>query len=88
MVDPGTITSTDIVYTVCIRKFNVHFHAEDNVPYERHVFRHVAPKAGETADKVLVRLRKQARHCSFGESLEENLHDQLTDFVAVGVVFA
>ena len=39
----------------------------------------MALEAGETASKVLVRLRKQARHCSFGESLEENLHDQLTE---------
>ena len=34
---------------------------------------------GETADKFLVRLRKQARHCNFGESLNENLRDQLIE---------
>jgi len=39
----------------------------------------MAPGAGKTADKVLVRIRKQARHCNFGESLEDNLLDQLIE---------
>jgi len=28
---------------------------------------------GETFDKFMVRLQKQARHCNFGATLEENL---------------
>ena len=67
------------MYTVCKRKLNAHLHAKGNVPYERHVFRHMAPEAGETADKFLVQLQKQARHCNFGESLVENLRDQLIE---------
>ena len=75
LVDPGPVNaSTDDDYKVCIRKLDAHFHAEDNVPYERHVFRH-----RETADKFMVRLRKQARHCNFGESLEDNVRDQLIE---------
>ena len=49
------------------------------MPYERHVFRQLAPTQGETADKFMVRLRKQARHCNFGGALEENLRDQLIE---------
>ena len=79
LVDPGPTASTDDVYSVCIWKLNAHFQAKDNVPYERHVFRHMAPGAGETADKLLVHLRKQARNCNFGESLEENVRDQLNE---------
>ena len=79
LVDPGPTASTNDVYSVCIWTFNAHFHAENNVPYERHVLRHMAPGAGETVDKFLVHLRKQARHCNFGESLEENLRDQLIE---------
>jgi len=61
LVDPrSTNTSTDDAYKICIPKLNAHFHAEDNVPYERHVFKRMAPEAGETADKFLVRIRKQA----------------------------
>ena len=80
LVDPGPVNASTVDdYKVCIRKLDAHFHAEDNVPYERHVFRHMAPLAGETADKFMVRLRKQARHCNFGETLEDNLRDQLIE---------
>ena len=72
--DPGPVNAEeDDVFKVCLRKLDAHFRAEDNVPYERHVFRQLAPTPGETADKFMVRLRKQARHCNFGEALNENL---------------
>ena len=80
MVDPGPINATtDDVYKVCIRKLDAHFRADDNVPYERHVFRHMAPLSGESTDKFLVRLKKRARHCNFGEALDDNRRDQLID---------
>ena len=60
LVDPGPINATtDDVYKVCIRKLDAHFRADDNVPYERHVFRHMAPLSGESADKFLVRLKNR-----------------------------
>ena len=78
--DPGPVNADqDNEYIVCLRKLDAHFRAEDNVPYERHVFRQLAPTQGETADKFMVRLRKQARHCNFGGALEENLRDQLIE---------
>ena len=78
--DPGPVSAEeDDVFKVCLRKLDAHFRAEDNVPYERHVFRQLAPTPGETADKFMVRLRKQARHCNFGEALNENLRDQLIE---------
>ena len=78
--DPGPVNAAeDNEYVVCLRKLDAHFRAEDNVPYERHVFRQLAPTQGETADKFMVHLRKQARHCNFGEALEENLRDQLIE---------
>ena len=67
------------MYKVCIRKLDAHFRADDNVPYERHMFRHMAPLSGESADKFLVCLKKQARHCNFGEALDDNLRDQLIE---------
>ena len=78
--DPGPLNADqDNEYVVCLRKLDAHFRAEENVPYERHVFRQLTPTKGETADKFLVRLRKQARHCNFGTTLEENLRDQLIE---------
>ena len=46
-------------YKVCIRKLDAHFRANDNVPYERHMFCHMAPLSGESADKFLVRLKNR-----------------------------
>ena len=61
-----------------------YFRVEENIPYERHVFRQLSLQEGETADQFMVRLRKQAWHCNFGTSLNDNLRDQLieklTDF--------
>ena len=75
--DPGPLNADqDNEYVVCLRKLDAHFQAEENVLYEHHVFRQLM---GETADKFMVHLRKQARHCNFGTTLEENLRDQLIE---------
>ena len=83
--DPGPIPAEgDNAYKVSIRKLDFYFRVEENIPYERHVFRQLSLQDGETADQFMVRLRKQARHCNFGTSLNDNLRDQLieklTDF--------
>ena len=62
LVDPGPVNATtDDVYKVCIRKLDAHFRADDNVPYERHMFRPMAPLSRESADKFLVRLKKTGK---------------------------
>ena len=66
-------------HAVCIRKLDNHFRAEENMPFERHVFRQLAPTEGEPVDKFVVRLRQQARHCNFGDSLDDDLRDQLIE---------
>ena len=83
--DPGPVPEEgDNAYKIAIRKLDSYFRVEENIPYERHVFRQLTPQDGETADQFMVRLRKQARHCNFGTSLNDNLRDQLieklTDF--------
>ena len=82
---PGPIPETgDNAYKVAIRKLDSYFRVEENIPYERHVFRQLSLQEGETADQFMVRLRKQAGYCNFGTSLNDNLRDQLieklTDF--------
>lgn len=82
-MDPGPVyVETDDAFSVCLQKLDAHFRADDNVPYE-YVFRQIAPMQGKTADKFMVCLRKQARHFNFfGESLNENLRDQLVEKLA------
>ena len=60
-------------YAVCIRKLDHHFRSDENIPFERHVFRQLAPTDGESVDKFVVRLRQQARFCYFGGALDDNL---------------
>ena len=67
------------LYAVCIRKLDHHFRSDENIPVERHVFRQLAPTDGESVDKFVVRLRRQARYCNFGDSLDDNLRDQLIE---------
>ena len=56
--DPGPINAEqDNEYVVCLRKLDAHFRAEDNVPYERHVFRQLAPTKGETAGLQVIHYR-------------------------------
>ena len=67
--DPGPIPDTgDNAFKIAIRKLDPYFRMEENIQYERHVFRQLAPEEEETADQFVVRLRKQARHCNFGTS--------------------
>ena len=54
---------------------------EENTPHEHRVFRQLAQKEGGTADQFMVRVRKQARHCNFRTSLNDNLRDQLIEKV-------
>ncbi|PFX13293.1 Uncharacterized protein K02A2.6 [Stylophora pistillata] len=78
--DPRPLnTDEDNEYVLCVQKLDAHFRGEDNVPYESHVFRQLTPTKGETADMFMARLRKQARHCNFGPTLEENLRDELIE---------
>ena len=45
--DPGPVNAEEEdVFEVCLRKLDAHFRAEDNVPFERHVFRQHAPTQG------------------------------------------
>ena len=85
MQDPGPIPEEgDNAYKLAIRKLDFFFRVEENIPYEGHVFRWLSMQDRETADQLMVRLKKQARHCNFGTSLNDNLRDQLieklTDF--------
>ena len=78
LVDPDPADDQD-PYAACIRKLDHHFHSEEIIPFECHVFRQLAPMDGKSVDKFVVRLRRQARYCNFGDSLDDNLRHQLIE---------
>ena len=43
------------------------------------MFRQLAPTDGESVDKFVVHLCRQARYCNFGDALDDNLRDQLIE---------
>ena len=79
--DHNPPASRDDANKKAIRKLDYRFKLEENFPYERHVFRQTRFTDGETADQFVTRLRKQARHCNFGTTLDDNLRDQLIEQV-------
>ena len=72
--DPGPIPEEagDNAHKVAIHKLDFYFCVNENIPYERHLFRQLSLQDGETADQFMVCLRKEARHCNFGTSLNGN----------------
>ena len=56
-----------------------HFVTGTNLVYERHNFRGMTFKAGETCDQSVVRLCRQARLCEFNDDaqMSEAVRDQL-----------
>eukprot|EP00117_Sycon_ciliatum_P048584 scpid24912/ scgid3571/ Uncharacterized protein K02A2.6 len=59
------------------RMLSHHFKAEPNPIYERHLFRQLAPKAGESISQFVVRLRQQARFCDFGDVTNDMIRDHV-----------
>ncbi|PFX12979.1 Retrovirus-related Pol polyprotein [Stylophora pistillata] len=52
--DAGPIPAEgDNAYKVAIRELDFYFRVEENIPYERHVFRQLSLQEGETADQFL-----------------------------------
>lgn len=55
------------------------FAPKRNTTYERHVFRQMKQESDERIELFAMRLRTQAERCEFGEQLESNVKDQLTE---------
>lgn len=53
--DPGPIPETgDNAFKIPIPQLHSYFHVEGNIPYERHIFRKLAPKEEETTDPFII----------------------------------
>ena len=73
----------DDVYRQAVRALNTHFHVQKNAAYERHVLRQLQQEPGVDMDSFVLRLRKQARQCGYGdEELEFAVRDQLIEKVS------
>lgn len=60
---PVRDASTPDEYKITVEKLNLHFLQQNNVPYERHIFRSLQQKSKETIDQYAVKLRQQTKLC-------------------------
>ena len=67
------------VYEKAKTALEQHFSPQVNLAYERHVFRNIEQKESETVEQYIIRLKQQAEVCEFGDSLNDQLKDQVID---------
>ena len=67
------------VYEKAKTALEQHFSPQVNFAYERHVFRNIEQKESETVEQYIIRLKQQAEVCEFGDSLNDQLKDQVID---------
>ena len=61
----GYDEATSTEYAVAMQKLVCYFLLKINEPFERHVFRVLFQKEGETVDQFLTRLRRQCENCGW-----------------------
>ena len=54
-----------------------HFAAQINTPYKRHLFREIVQGEDETIDQFVVRLKRKAQQCDYGDQMEAQIRDQI-----------
>lgn len=65
-------------YTDVVTLLDAYFVPKVNVPFERHVFRHMEQHSGEKVDQFVCRLRQKAVTCDFTD-VYETIRDQLIE---------
>lgn len=66
-------------YEMALAKLNEFFEPKKNSTYERHMFRVLKQEHGEKIGIFAMRLRVQAEKCEFGDSMEDNIKDQIIE---------
>ena len=85
LTDPlpvGSCPHDDDDYKAAIRCLNSRFTYTPNSTFDRHVFRQLRPKPGETCMQFSIRLAEQSKLCNFGAAAEEAIRDQLVETCA------
>lgn len=66
-------------YELALTKLNDFFEPKKNTTYERHMFRLIKQEKGERVGIFAMRLRTQAEKCDFGNTLDDNIKDQIIE---------
>lgn len=66
-------------YEMAMAKLNEFFEPKKNSTYERHMFRVLKQGKEEKIGMFAMRLRLQAEKCEFGDSMQDNIKDQIIE---------
>lgn len=66
-------------YEMAMAKLNEFFEPKKNSTYERHMFRVLKQEKEEKVGMFAMRLRLQAEKCDFGDTIEDNIKDQIIE---------
>lgn len=85
---PGAIETYDEeknnnVFKILVEKLTDYFSPKQNSTFERHIFRSIQKENGEDFNKFLLKIRQQAKRCSFGknetDATEISMKDKIID---------
>ena len=80
VVPRGQATLDD--YEKAVKMLDDHFAYKPNTAFEKHLFRKMSQREGETVAQFVHRLREQAALCAFGErTVSRHLRDQVVEQV-------
>ena len=66
------------VFTRAVKALDGHFKDDPKKPFERHKFRAMEQRAGETVDQFTARLHQQSKLCGFQDG-NDQIRDQLIE---------
>lgn len=66
-------------YESVVERLNNFFAPKRNATFERHIFRKMKQEPQEKINIFEIRLRTQAERCDFGDQMEDNIKDQVTE---------
>lgn len=66
-------------YTEMKNRLTEYFAPKQNITFERHMFRKLKQEANESISMFEMRLRAHAELCDFGDQLDSNIRDQITE---------
>ncbi|VEN55440.1 unnamed protein product, partial [Callosobruchus maculatus] len=73
----------DDVFKTIVDKLSEYFSPKQNSTFERHIFRSIKKEEDESFNKFLLKVRQQAKRCTFGknekEATEINMKDKIID---------
>ncbi|XP_063904716.1 uncharacterized protein K02A2.6-like [Zophobas morio] len=67
------------MYDICKTTLTAIFQPKKNYTYERHVFRSLSQKEGETIIQFVTRLKAQSANCNFRNNADDMIIDQLIE---------